>query len=110
MFRCSRFQVLGSSTYWKTTNRQRYYNGTVPFSSSSFQALPGPIVMKVEPPADNDRPTAPTTLTKSALLLQWVRDSKLLEEELLGERMHQQLLARGTPLLTTMSKYVAAPF
>ena len=65
--------------------------------------------MKVEPPADNDRPTAPTTLTKSALLLQWVRDSKLLEEELLGERMHQQLLARGTPLLTTMSKYVAAP-
>jgi hypothetical protein len=28
-------------------------------------------------------------------------------QELLGERMHQQLLARGTPLLTTMSKYVA---
>ena len=134
--------------------------------------------MKVEPPADNDRPTCLTTPTKSALLLQWVRDSKLLEEELLGERMHQQLLvreigicytcwwyslctfqyrqhyentgsyhfecwiytslyfyifnlclntiasmiitnvffdftdfqARGTPLLTTMAKYVAAPF
>jgi hypothetical protein len=77
---------------------------TTGWVSCNKSASPGPIVMKMEPPAD-ERPDTTTTPTKSALLLQWVRESKLLEEEMLGERMHQQLLARGTPLLTTMSKY-----
>ena len=45
-----------------------------------------------------------TKITKSQRLLSWIRTSKLLEEELLGDRIHKQVLARALPLLTTISR------
>ena len=44
--------------------------------------------------------------TKLGCLLSWIHSSKLLREELLGERMHKQLLgSRAQPLLTTMARH-----
>ena len=72
---------------------------------------PGPIVMKVEPTESDTTATAATLedenstkITKSQRLLSWIRTSKLLEEELLGDRIHKQVLARALPLLTTIAR------
>ena len=87
---------------------------------SGKNAKPGPIVMKVEPTSDSDTTATmamttmtatleeddenSTKITKSQRLLSWIRTSKLLEEELLGDRIHKQVLARALPLLTTISR------
>jgi hypothetical protein len=60
--------------------------------------------MKLESKDERELKKNDVNMTKSKCLLKWLKDSKLLEEELLGERMHKQLLARSTPLLTTMAR------
>ena len=87
--------------------------GWLPCSKSP---QPGPIVLKLDEGAnavaanaasasqgkdsENDMPNA----RKSQLLMSWIRRSRLLEDELLGDRIHKQLLARAQPLLTTMAR------
>ena len=43
-------------------------------------------------------------MTKSQRFVAWICNSALLQDELLGDRIHKQLLTRAAPLFITMSR------
>ena len=43
-------------------------------------------------------------MTKSQRFVAWICNSALLQDELLGDRIHKQLLTRAAPLFITMAR------